>query len=109
MMLWVKRKHSKRLIKRNVSKYIVKGKTASNHKWVWGINSKDNDKENEIKPIRYPLLKLNINPYLLKDREYFKKRMIIKNLEKLFIRNITTNAHYVMIHYIMVKMLNFII
>jgi len=90
MTLWVKRKYSKRLIKRNISKYIVKGKTASNYKWIWGINSRDKDKENklnvinisEIKPVRHPLLKLKRNPYLLEDREYFEKRLIIKNLAK---------------------------
>jgi len=72
------------------AKYIIKGKRISRHKWVWGINKKDEDKINrlailnmaEIKPVIHPLLKLNKNPYLLKDKEYFERRIINKSSSK---------------------------
>ena len=39
MFKWVIKKHSKLSSMKAVSKYIVKGKTVSNHKWVWGISN----------------------------------------------------------------------
>lgn len=88
MMSWVKNKHPRGSLLKNIQKYIVTGKTRSNHKWVWGVNKKnwDIEKENketiiniaEITPVKHSLLKLDRNPYRLEDRTYFEKRAIIK-------------------------------
>jgi len=87
MMKWVKKKHPSQSIIKAVSKYIIKGTTSSNHKWIWGVNKKDESKENklaiinlaEIKPKKHPLLKLDLNPYLLENHAYFAQRLITKN------------------------------
>jgi len=90
MIKWVRKKHPSRSIFKSVSKYIIKGKTASNHKWVWGVNKTDENKENkliivnlaEIKPKKHPLLKLDLNPYLIENELYFSRRLITKNSAK---------------------------
>lgn len=90
MIKWVRTKHPSRSIFKSVSKYIIKGKTASNHKWVWGVNKTDENKENkliivnlaEIKPKTHPLLKLDLNPYLIENELYFSRRLITKNSAK---------------------------
>jgi len=90
MMIWVSKKHPSKSIIKAVSKYIVKGKTSSNHKWVWGINKKDISEENkliilnlaETKIKKHILLKLNLNPYLLENKSYFALRLITKNSAK---------------------------
>jgi RNA-directed DNA polymerase len=90
MMKWVAHKHPNQSIFKSTAKYIVEGKTASNHKWVWGVRKQDEDKENklvilnisETKIKQHPLLKLDKNPYLLEDREYFDRRVIEKNSAK---------------------------
>lgn len=91
MMKWVRRKHPSKSILKAVSKYIIKGKSSSNHKWVWGINKIDPTVENkltilnlsEIKPKKHTLLKLDLNPYLLENQTYFALRLITKNSAKL--------------------------
>jgi len=90
MMKWVKKKHPSQSINKAVSKYIIKGKTSSNHKWVWGMKKKDENKVNklviinlaEIKPRKHTLLKLDLNPYLLENLAYFNQRLITKNSAK---------------------------
>lgn len=90
MMAWVKRKHPVGSQRRNVSKYMVSGLTRSKHKWVWGIQSPIKDKENkltiinmaEISLIKHTLLKLDKNPYLLENAEYFEKRSVQRNEAK---------------------------
>jgi RNA-directed DNA polymerase len=90
MMRWVSKKNTSHSIFKAVSKYIVTGKTNSNHKWVWGINNTDNSKINnlvitnlaETKIKKHPLLKLDLNPYLLENQNYFLKRLIKKNSAK---------------------------
>jgi RNA-directed DNA polymerase len=90
MMRWVSKKHPSQSIFKAVSKYIIKGQTTSNHKWVWGVSKKDESKENkaiitnlaEIKIKKHPLLKLDINPYLSEHLSYFAKRLIIKSSAK---------------------------
>lgn len=87
MMKWVGKKHPTLPTYKASAKYIVTGNTASNHKWVWGVNKKDETKENkliiqniaETKIKQHPLLKLDKNPYLLENKPYFEKRIIIKS------------------------------
>lgn len=90
MLKWVIKKHPNMSTMKAVSKYIVKGKTASNHKWVWGI-TKMNTKEmnrltifniSEIVIKIHKLLKLDLNPYLLENKSYFQKRIISRNSAK---------------------------
>ena len=90
MMIWVKKKHPSKSIYKSVSKYIITGKTSSNHKWVWGVKKPDENKENklviinlaEIKPKQHTLLKLDLNPYLSENLAYFNNRLITKNSAK---------------------------
>nr|AYE93292.1 DNA polymerase [Termitomyces sp.]AYE93309.1 DNA polymerase [Termitomyces sp.] len=86
MMNWVGRKHPHQSIERASAKYIVRGKTPSNHKWVWGTEKPDTEKENrqvilniaETQIKTQPLLKLDKNPYLKEHKEYFDKRAVKK-------------------------------
>ena len=91
MMLWVKRKHPRRSIKKAIKNYIITGKNESNYKWIWGVPKRVEDTNknkliisniSETKITKYPLLKLNRNPYLLADKEYFEQRIIQKNSAK---------------------------
>jgi RNA-directed DNA polymerase len=88
-MKWVRRKHPRKPIVQASAKYIVTGKTHSNHKWVWGVNKNEDEMNklvilniSEIKPSKHPLLKLDKNPYLLEDRCYFDHRLIKKGSAK---------------------------
>lgn len=82
MMRWVANKHRNMSIKKAVAKYIVTGKTPSRHKWIWGVNKRDKEKENweiiknisETKIKTYSLLKLDRNSYLKENRDYFDSR-----------------------------------
>lgn len=106
MMNWVKRKHPNLSIVKATSKYIVRGKTASKHKRVWGINKFDETKENklvilniaEVKPVKHSLLKLDLNPYEIENREYFDRRKIVKceaKFRELIYKNINISVPFV--------------
>lgn len=90
MLKWVSKKHPNLALRKAVSKYIVKGKTSSNHKWVWGIKKENLEELNRLTifnisetPIKIKtLLKLDQNPYLLENKSYFQKRLINKNAAK---------------------------
>nr|AYE93236.1 hypothetical protein C0995_000069 [Termitomyces sp.]AYE93256.1 hypothetical protein C0995_000063 [Termitomyces sp.] len=86
MMNWVVRKHPNQSVQRMTAKYIVQGKNPSNHKWVWGIEKSDHEKENrqviqniaETQIKTQPLLKLDKNPYLKEHKGYFDQRAVKK-------------------------------
>jgi len=91
MMYWVRRKHPRQPIFETTKKYILNGKTSSNHKWVWGVQREVKENSNnklailnisETKITKHPLLKLDKNPYLTEDRKYFESRIIEKSSAK---------------------------
>lgn len=90
MLKWVIKKHPNMSTMKAVSKYIVTGKTASNHKWVWGITKKNTEEMNRLTIFNiseivikiHKLLKLDLNPYLLENKAYFQKRIISRNSAK---------------------------
>jgi len=90
MLKWVMKKHPNMSLMKAVSKYTVKGKTASNHKWVWGINQLNTEEMNRLTIFNisetaiktHKLLKLDLNPYLLENKAYFQKRIISRNSAK---------------------------
>lgn len=90
MLKWVTKKHPNISTMKAVSKYIVKGKTTSNHKWVWGITKMNTEEMNRLTIFNisetvikiHKLLKLDLNPYLLENKSYFQKRIISRNSAK---------------------------
>lgn len=90
MLKWVIKKHPNMSLMKAVAKYQVKGKTASNHKWVWGINKLNTEEMNRLTIFNisetaikiHKLLKLDLNPYLLENKSYFQKRIISRNSAK---------------------------
>lgn len=87
MMRWVGKKHPRSTIVKTVNRYIVRDNVRFKHKWVWGVNKPKEIKENwevilnlsEVKPSIHKLLKLDRNPYLLEDKDYYEKRLIEKS------------------------------
>lgn len=90
MLKWVIKKHPNMSTMKAVSKYIVKGKTTSNHKWVWGITKMNTEEMNRLTIFNiseivikiHKLLKLDLNPYLLENKSYFQKRIISRTSAK---------------------------
>lgn len=103
MMSWVRRNNPYGSLRKNVLKYLVTENTRSRHTWTWGIKEKviNWNKENkltiinpsEISPITHPLLKMDKNPYLKENAEYFNKRSI-EMIEAKFRREIYKLANH---------------
>lgn len=77
-------KHPLASIKENVKKYILNN---GYYKWVWGYVDSNKSEVilkniSEVLIIRYPLLKLDKNPYLLENKEYFNNRIVKKTEAK---------------------------
>jgi len=80
MRNWAKSKHLGITDEEVMRKYVIKGKS---HKWMWGAN----DKEVLLNPATVSSwtlrpIKLDKNPYLLENKDYFEKRKELRSASK---------------------------
>ena len=109
MMKWITRHKGSKI--KSINRYVI---SRSRRKWNWGISVKQKIINlGEIPIISPKPLKLDKNPYLLKNEEYYNKRkeniIYMQNFVLVFTWNINIYVQYVMNLYIMEKKWNYII